>query len=490
MSTAPAAASSAKDAAAAVIDGHLDELVSLSHSVHSTPELCFGETTSARAVAETMRAGGLQVDEGVYDLPTALESRSGGGELVVAVCAEYDALPDVGHACGHNIIAATAVGAGLALAAVADDIGLTVRVLGTPAEEGGGGKILMLERGAFEGVHAAMMVHPWPTERLTGTCLAVAHFDVRYTGREAHASAAPWEGVNAQDALTVAQVAIGLLRQQLPPGDQVHGVVTQSSAAANVIPAAVTARYMVRSRTADGLAALRPRVNACFEAGALATGCSLEYEELSPEYSHMEADPALLRCLPRQRRGPRPALRRRRRRHTAPDVLHGHGQRVARRADDPPAHRDRDARRREPPARVRRRLRHPLGRRRGARRRGGAGLDRHRRGHRPGAARAAARRVITEHARTRRHPRREQEFVESMERAKAIVAASPGFVSLRVERCVERPSCFLLLVEWERLEDHTEGFRGSAAYQDWRAALHHFYDPFPVVEHFEPIVTA
>ncbi len=294
MSTAPAAAASVKDAAAAVIDGHLDELVSLSHSVHSTPELCFGETTSARAVAETMRAGGLRVDEGVYDLPTALESRSGGGELVVAVCAEYDALPDVGHACGHNIIAATAVGAGLALAAVADDIGLTVRVLGTPAEEGGGGKILMLERGAFEGVHAAMMVHPWPTERLTGTCLAVAHFDVRYTGREAHASAAPWKGVNAQDALTVAQVAIGLLRQQLPPGDQVHGVVTHSSAAANIIPAAVTARYMVRSRTADGLAGLRPRVNACFEAGALATGCSLEYEELAPEYSHMEADPALL----------------------------------------------------------------------------------------------------------------------------------------------------------------------------------------------------
>ncbi len=212
----------------------------------------------------------------------------------MAVCAEYDALPDIGHACGHNIIAATAVGAGLALAAVADDVGLTVRILGTPAEEGGGGKILMLERGAFQGVHAAMMVHPWPTERLTATCLAVAHFDVHFAGREAHASAAPWEGVNAQDALTVAQVAVGLLRQQLPPGDQVHGVVIASSAAANIIPAAVTARYMVRSRTIEGLATLRPRVEACFEAGALATGCSLAYEELSPVYSHMEPDPALL----------------------------------------------------------------------------------------------------------------------------------------------------------------------------------------------------
>jgi amidohydrolase len=223
-----------------------------------------------------------------------LESRSGSGDLVVAVCAEYDALPDIGHACGHNIIAATAVGAGLALAAVADDVGLSVRVLGTPAEEGGGGKVLMLERGAFSGVHAAMMVHPWPSERLSATCLAVAHFDVRYRGREAHASAAPWEGVNAQDALTVAQVAIGVLRQQLAPGDQIHGVVTESPGAANVIPGAMTARYMVRSRTAEGLAALRPRVEACFEAGALATGCTLEYEELSPVYSHMETDPALL----------------------------------------------------------------------------------------------------------------------------------------------------------------------------------------------------
>ena len=292
----PVAPSSAKEAAAAVVEKHLGELVALSHSVHSTPELCFGETTSAHTVAEALRAGGLSVREGVYELPTALESRAGDGELVVALCAEYDALPDVGHACGHNIIAATAVGAGLALASVADELGLSVRVLGTPAEEGGGGKVLMLERGAFAGVHAAMMVHPWPTEWLTASCLAVAHFDVHFSGREAHASAAPWKGVNAQDALTIAQVAIGLLRQQLLPGDQVHGVVTHSSAAANVIPASVTARYMVRSRTAHGLAAVRPRVEACFEAGALATGCALTYEELSPVYSHMEADPGLLQA--------------------------------------------------------------------------------------------------------------------------------------------------------------------------------------------------
>ena len=294
MARGAAATADAKDAAVEIVDGHLEELVALSHFVHEHPELCYNETVSSHAVAEALRTGGMNVQEGVYDLDTAFESRAGSGELVVALCAEYDALPEIGHACGHNIIAASAVGAGLALAAVADEIGLTVRVLGTPAEEGGGGKVLMLERGAFSGVHAAMMVHPWPSERLTATCLAVAHFDVRYLGREAHASAAPWEGVNAQDALTVAQVAIGVLRQQLPPGDQIHGVVTKSPGAANVIPGNMTARYMVRSRTAAGLAALRPRVEACFEAGALATGCTLEYEELSPVYSHMEVDPALL----------------------------------------------------------------------------------------------------------------------------------------------------------------------------------------------------
>ena len=134
-----AGAKAAKERAAAVVEERLGELVALSHSVHATPELCFNEFRSAKAVADTLRGGGMAVEEGVYELPTALESRAGGGEFVVAVCAEYDALPDVGHACGHNIIAASAVGAGLGLAAVADDLGLTVRVVGTPAEEGGGG---------------------------------------------------------------------------------------------------------------------------------------------------------------------------------------------------------------------------------------------------------------------------------------------------------------------------------------------------------------
>ena len=218
----------------------------------------------------------------------------GTGPLVVAICAEYDALPGVGHACGHNIIAASAVGAGLGLAPVADELGLTVRVLGTPAEEGGGGKITMLEHGVFDDVHAAMMVHPWPVDRLEGTCLAVSHFDVTFTGKSAHASAAPFEGLNAGDAMVVAQVALGLLRQQLRPGDQVHGIVTDGGQAANIIPDVVSGRFMVRSLSLSGLEDLEPRIMACFEAGAMATGCSLRRLDLAPAYSHMESDAALL----------------------------------------------------------------------------------------------------------------------------------------------------------------------------------------------------
>jgi amidohydrolase len=284
----------AKQSAESAIDAALDSLIELSHRIHAHPELSYEEEQAARWTASALSDGGFTVSEGVGDLPTAFSAEFGSGPLVVAVCAEYDALPDVGHACGHNIIAASAVGAGLGLAAVADDLGLTVRVVGTPAEEGGGGKILLLERGVFDGVHAAMMVHPWPTERLAAACLAVSHFDVHYAGKAAHASAAPWEGVNAADAMTIAQVSLGLLRQQLRLGDQFHGVVTEGGSAANIIPAAVSARYMCRALTLQNLETLEPKVRACFEAGSTATGASVRYEELAPVYSHMESDLGLL----------------------------------------------------------------------------------------------------------------------------------------------------------------------------------------------------
>jgi amidohydrolase len=283
-----------KDAARRRIDADLSDLVRLSHTIHEHPETAFEEERASAWTAESLAAGGFSVTQGVADMPTAFSAEIGSGPLVIAVCAEYDALPGVGHACGHNIIAASAVGAGLGLASLADDLGITVRVLGTPAEEGGGGKVTMLESGLFDDVHAAMMVHPWPSDRLEATCLAVSHFDVHFAGKSAHASAAPWEGVNAGDAMVVSEVAIGLLRQQLRSGDQVHGIVTHGGQAANIIPESVSGRFMCRSLSLEGLERFEPKVVACFEAGALASGASVSYDSLSPVYSHMESDQGLL----------------------------------------------------------------------------------------------------------------------------------------------------------------------------------------------------
>ena len=294
MTEADESTRAAKSVARTVIDDHLGDLVGLSHAIHADPELSYDEVRSSALVADALARGGFRVTTGTAGLPTAFVAEAGHGPLVLAICAEYDALPDVGHACGHNIIAATAVGAGLGLLPLAEELGITVRVLGTPAEEGGGGKVVMLDSGAFDDVHAAMMVHPWATERLAATCLAVHHFDVTFTGRTAHASAAPWQGINAGDAMVIAQVALGLLRQQLPPGDQFHGVLTNGGEAANIIPANVTGRFMARSLTLQGLEQLIPRVEACFEAGARATGASVEFAALAPDYSHMECDPDLL----------------------------------------------------------------------------------------------------------------------------------------------------------------------------------------------------
>ena len=233
---------------------------------------------------------GFAVTTGVADLPTSFVAEYGTGELTVGICAEYDALPDIGHACGHNMIAAAGVGAGLALARVADDLGITVRVLGTPAEEGGGGKILMLEQGVFDGIHAAMMVHPAPAESDVFPTLASSHCDYHYHGRTAHASMAPNIGVNAADAITVAQVGVGLIRQHLEPGDQVHGIVMRGGEAPNVVPGHTTARYIVRAPDLEALGRLEPRVRRCFEAGALATGARLEIEKNGAPYSEFNHD--------------------------------------------------------------------------------------------------------------------------------------------------------------------------------------------------------
>jgi amidohydrolase len=285
---------SATDVAAEAVREHADDLIALSHFVHAHPELGYEEFLSSAAVADAAERAGFSVERGIASLPTAFRATKGSGGLHVVYCAEFDALPDVGHACGHNIIAASSLGAAIGLAAVADELDVTVILLGTPSEEGGGGKIDLINAGYFDDVHTAMMVHPFRFERLDAHCLAVDHFDVTYIGKEAHAAAAPWVGINALDALTIASVAIGLLRQQLPPGDLVHGITLEGGSAANIIPARAVGRFMARSETSERLAELRVRVNACFEAGALATGASLQIEEIGSAFSQMETDHEIL----------------------------------------------------------------------------------------------------------------------------------------------------------------------------------------------------
>ncbi|MFF2126206.1 M20 family metallopeptidase [Streptomyces olivochromogenes] len=269
-------------------------LVRLSHAMHEHPEPGFEEHMASAWLSELLTEAGFSVERGVCDLPTAFVATYGSGPLHIAFDAEYDCLPGIGHACGHNVIAATSAGAAIAAAAVADELGLTVKVIGTPAQELGGGKILMLERGAFDGVHAVLMAHPGPMDVAETVTLAMSHFDVEYRGRESHASMFPENGLNALDALTTAQVSLGLLRQQMRSTDRVHGVVRHGGDAPHVIPHQVTAEYMVRAADMGELHALEARVRDCFQAGALASGTSVKLRPYHPPYAEQRQDAELL----------------------------------------------------------------------------------------------------------------------------------------------------------------------------------------------------
>ncbi|WP_375486222.1 M20 family metallopeptidase [uncultured Mycobacterium sp.] len=269
------------------------DIVELSHAIHAEPELAFDEHHSCAKTQKLVAERGFEIKAGVGGLDTAFRADFGSGPLVVGICAEYDALPGIGHACGHNIIAASAVGTALALAEVADDLGLTVALLGTPAEESGGGKALMLQAGVFLDVAAAVMLHPGPADIAAARSLALAEVSVRYRGRESHAAVAPYLGINAADAVTVAQVAIGLLRQQLAPGQQVQGIVTDGGQAVNVIPGQASLLYAMRALDSDSLRELQGRMLSCFAAGALATGCEHEIDDVAPPYAELKPDPWL-----------------------------------------------------------------------------------------------------------------------------------------------------------------------------------------------------
>ncbi|GAB3559682.1 M20 family metallopeptidase [Spelaeicoccus albus] len=283
-----------KEAARESIDSRARALIELSQRLHDSPEIGWHEFDSSRDVAEVLAGMGFGIERGYLGLPTALRATYGAGPFRIGLMAEYDALPGLGHACGHNLITAMSVGAAYALAQVADAAGLTVEVYGTPAEEGGGGKIEMLERGAFAGLDLAMMAHPAPVDVAEARPFAVAHSHIEYVGKAAHAAAFPTLGINAADAFTIAQTSIALLRQQLPPTVRVHGVMTNAGEAPNAIPERTEGRWYVRAASLAELDDVQERVEKCFHAGALATGCELTITPESKPYAEFRTDRAAL----------------------------------------------------------------------------------------------------------------------------------------------------------------------------------------------------
>ncbi|MBA8991466.1 amidohydrolase [Curtobacterium pusillum] len=285
------------DRVEAAVRARSEQLLRVSHAVHADPETAFEEHHAAELLASEAEQAGFAVERGAYGLPTAFEAVAGTGPFRVVVCAEYDALPGIGHACGHNVIATAGLGAALALAEVADEAGLTVVLLGTPAEEHGGGKAILLERGAWEGATISLMAHGTAAAEdvacsLVGT-QAVDRFDVTFTGRVAHAAAAPHEAVNAADAATLALSAIGLLRQQLADGIRVAAFVEHGGDATNIVPGMTRVRAEVRAHELDVMLDAKRRVLACFEGAAIATGCTWESERAEPRYDELRQDPTL-----------------------------------------------------------------------------------------------------------------------------------------------------------------------------------------------------
>jgi amidohydrolase len=268
-----------KDRAAARIDAAAAGLDGLALSIHDHPELAFEERFAAAAIADYLVAQGLPVTRAAGGLETAFvsETRSGAGPTV-AICSEYDALPGIGHGCGHNLIAVSGVGAYLGVAAVARDLKGTVRLIGTPAEEGGGGKVKLHAAGIFDGVDAAMMFHPADADVLDPLMVSLRVLDVEFRGKAAHAAASPYAGVNALDALMLGWSAMSALRQLVRSDSRIHGIITDGGQGSNIIPERAAARIVVRAADPTYLGDLRRRVLLCFEGAATATGCELRHE--------------------------------------------------------------------------------------------------------------------------------------------------------------------------------------------------------------------
>ncbi|MHB8574793.1 MAG: M20 family metallopeptidase [Dehalococcoidia bacterium] len=269
------------------IDQVSEDLRTLSLEIHAHPELNFEEERAHQLLTLYLQQNGFTVERGAYEMPTAFRAVAGSGSPVVAVLCEYDALPGIGHACGHNLIAASGIAAGLALKEVLGEGEGTVIVLGSPAEEGGGGKVYMIERGAFDGVDAAMMLHPAPVDVAWPNFLAIQTLEVEYHGHTAHAAAAPHEGLNALDALVLAYNGISMLRQQFRQGVRVHGVIHHGGDKPNIIPDHAAAEFYVRAKDERDLEEIKAKVLACFEGAATATGCRLEHRWTSKPYTNL-----------------------------------------------------------------------------------------------------------------------------------------------------------------------------------------------------------
>ena len=271
-----------------------DTLLQLSHDVHAHPELGFQEHRAAASVARVLAADGIEANVGLWGLDTALRARVGDGEHTVAVIAEFDALPDIGHGCGHNVICATAVGAFRALAQVADDLGGSVELIATPAEEGGGGKEIIARAGGFDGIDAALMIHPFGMDVADHPWLGVRQVAVTFRGIAAHASMMPFMGRNALDAVVQAYTAIAQLRQHMLPSDRVHGIITDGGRAPNIVPERGSAHFYVRSAEPETLMALSDRIQAIFESAAAATGTTLDADwDVCPPYLPLRTNRSL-----------------------------------------------------------------------------------------------------------------------------------------------------------------------------------------------------
>ncbi len=268
------------------IDELADELIEVSHAIHAKPELAFKEYFACETLTNALEHHNLAPITGVFTLETAFEAQINANHEgpTVAILAEYDALPGIGHACGHNIIATSALGAALGLQAVAEQLPGRIRLIGTPAEERGGGKELMARAGAFDGVDAAMMIHPAGVNLASMPCICVAEVQVIYHGKSAHASAMPHKGVNALDGLLLAYQAISNLRQHIRNSERIHGIITEGGAAPNIVPDKTSGEFYVRAADEKALAELKPRVQACFEAGAKGSGCEVEVNWAGVDY--------------------------------------------------------------------------------------------------------------------------------------------------------------------------------------------------------------